>query len=228
MLKDNSAAENRYLSLPIFSSGVDLLAITISDLLLRQHIIFKNGTYEVSLNCDIEGRKEHEKMVLKNLKDYDIHLKELVYLSLSSTTNKNYKNMVFQTLKEKGLMRYKFLLSLKGRKEVIRQSSEIRACAKTIDNLEKIALIEMVKTLGGNIYLFNGKTKRKLKDVYPKCVNVREQILKFMGVSGLPDTNGGISYGWGGLGASSGFSSAGSFGGGGGGSFGGGGAGGSW
>lgn len=229
MLNDHTSAENYYLHMPLFSSGIDLLAITISDLILTESIVLKGNTYEVKLNCDIDKRGEHEKIVLMNLKDEEIHLKRLVYLSLSNTTKKDFKKLVYSSLKKKGLMRFKYLVAPNGFRELRNQSVEIRQYSKLILKNEKSEIVELVKTLGSNIYLFNGKIKRRLKDIYPKSINARIQILKFMGVSGLSDTYGDLNLGWGSaLGVSTGFSGFSGFSGGGGGSFGGGGAGGSW
>jgi uncharacterized membrane protein YgcG len=232
MLSNNTSAENYYLSMPMFSSGVDLLANTLSDLLLKEHIVLIGNSYNVALNCDPENRPDHEKLVLANIKNEEIHLKKLVYLSLSKTTSKDYKNLVYSVVKQKGFVRFKFLPTIKGLIERNKQNFELRKYSEIILKQSKPEIIELTKLLGGNIYLLNGKTKRILKDVYPRSINARRQIQRFMGASGLSDIYGdifcatGIGFGYSGGGAG-GFSGGG-FSGGGGGSFGGAGAGGSW
>lgn len=228
MLNDNSSAENYYLNLPIFSSGIDLLANTIADLILRNDIILDGKSYAVSLNCDYDTRPEHEKIVLDKLKGEALHLQILVKRSLESTTKKEYKKKIFSSLENKGLMKHKYFMTSKGRQERRTQNNELTKYSKVIKRKNKAEIVESVHNLGGNLYLLNESTKRILKDVFPKSINLRRQILKFMGVSGLADTYVGIDSGWGGIGYSLGEYGGGGFDGGGGGDFGGSGAGGEW
>jgi uncharacterized membrane protein YgcG len=229
MLTDNTSAENYYLSMPFFSSGIDLLANTIADLILRKDIVLLGSSYLASLNCNIEEQSEHEKLVLEHLKEEDLHIKRLVYLTLASTTKKEFKSMIFSTLKHKGLMKLKYFLTSKGRKERRVITKELKWHAKTIERRDRLEIIETARTLGGNVYLLNDHTKLILKDIYPWSVNIRRQVMKFMGVTGMSDSSGNLYSSWGvGFGDSYGYSGGIGFSGGGGGDFGGGGAGGSW
>ena len=229
MLKDNTSAENYYLSMPLFSSGVDLLANTISNLILREKIAFKGVSYEVFLNCKLEEQKEHERVVLENLKDQEMHLKKLVYLSLSATTNKEYKTLIYSSLKSKGLVKLRYFRTLKGIRERNNQRKEIKELSEIVKCKSKPEIVEMIKIIGGNVYLFKGRIQRILSTLYPKSIKTRIIIFKLMGYSGLSDTYGDLYSNWGGgYGVSVGYSGMSGFSGGGGGSFGGGGAGGSW
>jgi hypothetical protein len=229
MLNDNTSAENYYLNMPLFPSGIDLLANTIADLILRNNIVLLGSSYLTSLNCNIGEQSEHEQLVLKHLKEEDLHLKRLVYLALTSTTKNDFKSMIFSNLKVKGLMKRKYFLTSKGRKERRAQNKELKRNSLIIEKRDKSEIIETARTLGGNIYLLNDHSKLILKEIYPWSVNIRSQVMKFMGVTGLSDSSGYLFSSWSsGFDSSYGYSGSTSFSGGGGGDFGGGGAGGSW
>lgn len=230
MIKDNTSAENYYLNMPIFSSGIELLAITICDLILRNDISFNGQKFEVSLNCDYERRCEHEKLILKNLNDKPLHLKNLIKSSLKSTSQSDYKNLyIYPLLENKRLLWSRHILTKQGRNVRRNQNQELKDYSSIIINSNKPEVIGLVHALGGNIYLFDERTKSKLKDIFPKCINIRTLVLKLMGVSESSDASENIYNTWGiGVDYSTGSFNESTFDGGGGGSFGGGGSGDSW